>query len=115
MPVGTPVDSQLMYMRIAFISDESTASGAHPQRPDATAEGMILGTPDYIAPEQTGRMNRSIDGRADLVDRSLAFIYGLLALSIVIAVFGIVLTLLLAVYERRGPVLRAAVVVAVEA
>src|SRR6185295_6026644 len=42
-----------------------------------------------------------IDGRADLVDQSLAFIYGLLALSIVIAVFGIVLTLLLAVYERR--------------
>ncbi len=42
-----------------------------------------------------------IDSRANLVDRSLAFIYGLLALSIVIAVFGIVLTLLLAVYERR--------------
>ena len=37
----------------------------------------------------------------DLVDQSLAFVYGLLALSIVIAVFGIVLTLLLAVYERR--------------
>ena len=32
---------------------------------------------------------------------SLAFVYGLLLLSIVIAVFGIVLTLLLAVYERR--------------
>ena len=42
-----------------------------------------------------------IDSRADLVDRSLAFIYGLLVLSIVIAVFGIVITLLLAVYERR--------------
>ena len=39
--------------------------------------------------------------RSDLVDQSLAFVYGLLALSIVIAVFGIVLTLLLAVYERR--------------
>lgn len=42
-----------------------------------------------------------IDGRADLVDRSLAFIYGLLLLSIVIATFGIVVTLLLAVHERR--------------
>ena len=42
-----------------------------------------------------------IDSRADLVDRSLAFIYGLLVLSIMIAMFGIVLTLLLAVYERR--------------
>lgn len=42
-----------------------------------------------------------IDSRADIVDRSLAFIYGLLFLSIVIATFGIVITLLLAVYERR--------------
>ncbi|MEY4175444.1 MAG: hypothetical protein RI900_2609, partial [Actinomycetota bacterium] len=42
-----------------------------------------------------------IDSRADLVDRSLAFIYGLLLLSIVIAAFGIVVTLLLAVHERR--------------
>ena len=45
--------------------------------------------------------NQFIDSRANLVDQSLAFVYGLLALSIVIAVFGIVLTLLLAVYERR--------------
>ena len=35
------------------------------------------------------------------MDRSLAFIYGLLLLSIMIATFGIVITLLLAVYERR--------------
>ena len=42
-----------------------------------------------------------IDGRSDIIDRSLSFIYGLLALSVVIAVFGIVLTMLLAVYERR--------------
>jgi putative ABC transport system permease protein len=33
--------------------------------------------------------------------RASRFVYGILALSIVIAVFGIVLTLLLAVYERR--------------
>jgi putative ABC transport system permease protein len=42
-----------------------------------------------------------IDGRSDIVDQSLTFIYGLLLLSIVIAAMGIVLTLLLAVYERR--------------
>ena len=42
-----------------------------------------------------------VDSRSDLVDQSLTFVYGLLALSIVIAVLGIVLTLLLAVYERR--------------
>ncbi len=42
-----------------------------------------------------------IAGRAGIVNRSLTFVYGLLAFSVVIAVFGIVLTLLLAVYERR--------------
>ena len=42
-----------------------------------------------------------IDGRGDIIDRSLFFIYGLLALSVIIAIFGIVLTMLLAVYERR--------------
>ena len=42
-----------------------------------------------------------VDGRSDLIDQSLFFIYGLLALSVVIAIFGIVLTMLLAVYERR--------------
>ncbi len=45
--------------------------------------------------------NQFIDGRGDIIDQSLAFIYGLLALSVIIAVFGIVLTMLLAVYERR--------------
>ncbi len=42
-----------------------------------------------------------IDGRSDIIDQSLSFIYGLLALSVIIAIFGIVLTMLLAVYERR--------------
>ena len=42
-----------------------------------------------------------IDGRGEIIDRSLFFIYGLLALSVIIAIFGIVLTMLLAVYERR--------------
>jgi putative ABC transport system permease protein len=42
-----------------------------------------------------------INGRSDIVDRSLSFVYGLLALSVIIAIFGIVLTMLLAIYERR--------------
>ena len=42
-----------------------------------------------------------IDGRGDIIDQSLSFIYGLLGLSVIIAIFGIVLTMLLAVYERR--------------
>ena len=55
---------------------------------------------DYGIGEVQDR-DQFIDARSNLVDQSLTFIYGLLALSIVIAVFGIVLTLLLAVYERR--------------
>jgi len=42
-----------------------------------------------------------IDGRSDIIDQTLSFIYGLLGLSVIIAIFGIVLTMLLAVYERR--------------
>jgi putative ABC transport system permease protein len=42
-----------------------------------------------------------IDERAAQVNRILALIYGLLALSIIIAVVGIVITLLLSVFERR--------------
>ncbi len=45
--------------------------------------------------------NQFIDGRGEIIDQTLAFIYGLLALSVIIAAFGIVLTMLLAVYERR--------------
>ena len=42
-----------------------------------------------------------IDAQAAGVNQLLALIYGLLALSIVIAAVGIVITLLLSVYERR--------------
>ena len=31
-----------------------------------SVSGMVLGTASYMAPEQTGRMNRSIDSRSDL-------------------------------------------------
>ena len=42
-----------------------------------------------------------IDDQAESINQLLALIYGLLALSIVIAAVGIVITLLLSVYERR--------------
>jgi putative ABC transport system permease protein len=42
-----------------------------------------------------------IDDQAGQINQLLALIYGLLALSIVIAAVGIVITLLLSVYERR--------------
>jgi putative ABC transport system permease protein len=42
-----------------------------------------------------------IDAQAGSINQLLALIYGLLALSIIIAAVGIVITLLLSVYERR--------------
>ena len=66
----------------------------------AFRKGVEAAVDDYGIGELQDR-NQFVDSRADIVDRSLAFIYGLLMLSVLIALFGIVITLLLAVYERR--------------
>lgn len=45
--------------------------------------------------------NEYIDAQAGQVDQFLALIYGLLFLSVIIAIVGIIITLLLSVFERR--------------
>ncbi len=89
----------------AGTSLSNTAGFVSVTRADGIGDGEFRAAVDSrVAAYGIGELQdreQFIDGRADLVDQSLAFIYGLLALSIVIAVFGIVLTLLLAVYERR--------------
>ncbi len=57
-----------------------------------------------VAQYGTGKLqsrSQYIDDQAASINTLLALIYGLLALSIIIAAVGIVITLLLSVYERR--------------
>ncbi len=88
---GTSLSNQAGFVfmtRAANVSDASFRTAV-----DAAIKSYGIGT--------LQDRNQFIDGRSDIIDRSLSFIYGLLALSVIIAVFGIVLTMLLAVYERR--------------
>lgn len=73
------------------------ASGVSDQQLRLAVDAAIA---DYGIGEVQDR-EQFIDGRGDIIDQTLSFIYGLLALSVIIAAFGIVLTMLLAVYERR--------------
>lgn len=74
-------------------------------RADGVGDGQLRRAVDAVVKDygigELQSRDQFVESRSDLVDQSLTFVYGLLALSIVIAVFGIVLTLLLAVYERR--------------
>ena len=88
---GTSVSNQAGFV---FMTKASGVSdGAFRTAVNRTIAGYGIGT--------LQDRDQFIDGRSDIVDRSLSFIYGLLALSVIIAIFGIVLTMLLAVYERR--------------
>ena len=50
----------------AWLSGLGRASRVHGQRQSPEPPHVIAGTLAYMAPEQTGRMNRSIDSRSDL-------------------------------------------------
>ncbi|XYH93311.1 AAA family ATPase [Sorangium sp. So ce1128] len=55
------------------ITDFGIASRAPRELQDVTHAGLIEGTLAYMAPEQTGRMNRWIDERADLYSLGVTF------------------------------------------
>ena len=72
--------------------------------PGVTASQAVAAIQPSVAQYGTGKLqsrSQYIDDRAASINTLIALIYGLLALSIIIAVVGIVITLLLSVYERR--------------
>jgi putative ABC transport system permease protein len=68
---------------------------------DADARAAIQPLVDQYGSGELQSRSEYIDDQASGINQLLALIYGLLALSIVIAAVGIVITLLLSVYERR--------------
>ncbi len=65
------------------------------------AEAAIRTVTDGYPTSKVQSRDQFIDDQASQVDGFLNFIYALLLMSVFIAVLGIVITLLLAVYERR--------------
>lgn len=68
---------------------------------DAEAEAAIRTVTDGYPTSKVQTRTEFIDDQTAQVDGFLNFIYALLLMSVFIAVLGIVITLLLAVYERR--------------
>jgi putative ABC transport system permease protein len=72
--------------------------------PGVSASQAVAAMQPVVDQYGTGELqsrSQYIDDQAASINTLLALIYGLLALSIVIAAVGIVITLLLSVYERR--------------
>jgi putative ABC transport system permease protein len=75
----------------------NTARGVSATQAEAAIKPLVA---QYGTGELQSR-SQYIDDQASSINTLLALIYGLLALSIIIAAVGIVITLLLSVYERR--------------
>ena len=78
-----------VYVRLADGADPTEVRPALQAAVDAAGQGKLLSKQEYID-EQAGQVNQL-----------LGLIYGLLFLSVIIAVVGIVITLLLSVFERH--------------
>lgn len=74
---------------------------ADPAIDPAVAEAAIRTVTDQYPTAELQTRDQFVDAQTAQVDGFLNFIYALLLMSVFIAVLGIVITLLLAVYERR--------------
>jgi putative ABC transport system permease protein len=69
--------------------------------PDEQARAALQTKVDEYGVGKLQSVDEFIDEQAAQVNQLLGLIYGLLALSIIIAIVGIIITLLLSVYERQ--------------
>ncbi len=86
---NTPLFDSFVYIKAAKgVSNESARTAI-----SAVSEDLGIG--------KLESRDEYIDTQAGQVDQFLALIYGLLFLSVIIAIVGIIITLLLSVFERR--------------
>jgi putative ABC transport system permease protein len=86
---NTPLFDSFVYIKATKgVSDESARTAI-----SAVSEDLGIG--------KLESRDEYIDTQAGQVDQFLALIYGLLFLSVIIAIVGIIITLLLSVFERR--------------
>lgn len=85
----SPLFDSFIYIKIAEGTDDMSARKAIGAISSDLGIGTLESRDEYI------------DSQAGQVDQFLALIYGLLFLSVIIAIVGIIITLLLSVFERK--------------
>lgn len=85
----SPLFDSFVYIKLASGVDDTTARKAISAISTDLGIGTLESRDEYI------------DAQAAQVDQFLALIYGLLFLSVIIAIVGIIITLLLSVFERK--------------
>ncbi|CAB4882015.1 unannotated protein [freshwater metagenome] len=94
-------DSALFDGRGAALFDVQVLVQTKPGVSDADATAAVKTVTDRYPTAKVQTRHQFIEAQVDQVKGILVFIYALLLMSVFIAVLGIVLTLLLAVHERR--------------
>ena len=87
--IPTPLFDSFVYIKLADGADATAASKSIAAISSDLGIGTLESRDEYI------------DAQAAQVDQFLALIYGLLFLSVIIAIVGIIITLLLSVFERK--------------
>lgn len=95
------VDRELFAGQALPVFDVQILVRSAPGTSEAEAEAAIRTVTDDYPTSDVQTREQFIDDQSKQVDGFLNFIYALLLMSVFIAILGIVITLLLSVYERR--------------